>query len=204
MREVLRVQARGICRRLESAGLIRRVAVPMSAVSVWALTTAGLRLGEFALRRGVTYLSHPERLTLSRLVHEMAVQREVVARLPTDLAGLRRIKGDRELRSINVAARPDILLRHVDQSGVETTVCIEVEITSKGSRELRDKMRSILPLLTPRTVWLWVISEGETTRERYARTWAEVVESDGQGYALDRAQLHRACIMQPPAAKGGV
>ncbi|MBL0391582.1 hypothetical protein JJ685_10590 [Ramlibacter monticola] len=132
------------------------------------------------------------------------MQREVVARLPTDLAGLRRIKGDRELRSINVAARPDILLRHVDQSGVETTVCIEVEITSKGSRELRDKMRSILPLLTPRTVWLWVISEGETTRERYARTWAEVVESDGQGYALDRAQLHRACIMQPPAAKGGV
>ncbi|HZY19405.1 MAG TPA: hypothetical protein VFE82_13060 [Ramlibacter sp.] len=201
LREVLRVKARGICARLQRAGLLRRVAVPMSAVAVWALTAAGVRLGEFALRRRVSYLTHPERLTLSRLAHEVAVQREAVARLQTDLPSLRRLKGDRELRSIDAAARPDLLVRHIDQNGIETTVCIEVEITSKGRRELMAKMRSILPLLTPRTRWLWVISEGTTTCERYARTWAEVVESDGDGYAVDRAQLHRACIMQPPAAR---
>jgi len=176
----------------------------MSAVAVWALTAEGVRLGELALRRRVKYLAHPERLTLSRLAHEIAVQREAVARLPIDLSGLRRLKADRELRTIDAAARPDLVVRQVDRDGTETILCIEVEITSKGRRELREKMQAILPLLTPKTTWLWVISEGTTTCERYARTWAEVVESEGGGYALNRAQLHRACIMQPPAAKGDV
>lgn len=204
MREVLRIKARGICARLQRAGLLRRVAVPMSAVAVWGLTAAGVRLGEFALQRRVTYLTHPERLTLSRLAHEMAVQREAVARLPTDLPGLRRLTGDRELRSIDAAARPDLLVRHVDLNGAETIVCIEVEVGWKGGPELRAKMRSILPLLTPRTLWVWVIAThgGETTRDRYARTWAEVVESDGDGYALSRAQLHRACIVELAMAAG--
>ena len=196
LREVLRVKARGICARLQRAGLLRRVTVPMSAVAVWALTAAGVRLGEFALRRRVTYLTHPERLTLSRLAHEIAVQREAVARLPTDLPGLRRVKADRELRSIDAAARPDLVIRHVDQNGTESIVCIELEMTSKASRELRQKMRAILPLLTPRTTWRWAISEGPTTVDRYARTWAEVVEADGQGYLLSQAELHRSCTFE--------
>jgi len=191
--DMLRVQARGICAKLQRAGLLRRVAVPMSSVAVWALTAAGVRLAEIALQRRVKYLSHPERLTLSRLVHELAVQREAVARLPTDLSGLRRLRADRELRSIRAAARPDLLVRHIGPDGSETTVCIEVEITSKGDRELREKLRSILPLLTATTRWFWLVTESKITCERYARTWAEVVESDGDGYGLTRAQLRSAC-----------
>jgi hypothetical protein len=193
--DVLRVQARGICARLQRVGMMRRVAVPMSSVAVWALTAAGVRLAEIALQRRVTYLSHPERLTLSRLVHELAVQREAVARLPTDLPGLRRLRADRELRSIRAAARPDLLVRHIGPDGAEATGCIEVEITSKGDRELREKMRSIVPLLTPRSRWLWLVTESKTTCERYARTWA-VVESDGDGYGLTRAQLRSACLFE--------
>jgi len=202
--DVLQVQARGICARLQRAGLIRRVSVPMSAAAVWALTASGLRLAELALGRRVAYLTHPERLTLSRLTHEMAVQYEAVARLRTNLQVLRQLRADRELRAIGAATRPDLLARYVDDHGVERTVCIEVEITSKGDRELRTKMAAILHMLTPSTLWLWCITEGRTTCERYAQTWASVVDTCGDGFGMDRPQLHRACRFELAQAAGSL
>lgn len=198
LRHVLGVQARGICARLQRAGLMRRVKVPLSAVAVWALTAHGLRIGEFALQRRVKYLSHPERMTISRLIHDLAVQEEACNRLPTDLPGLRRLRADRELRSIPTAARPDLLIRHIGPDGLETIVCLEIEISSKGSAELRSKMEAMLPLMKPRMLWVWTVTEGKATVERYERTWAEVVETHGTGYELTPAQLLQACRFRLP------
>lgn len=158
LRTLLAIKAKGVCARLQRAGLVRKVSVPLASVAVWALTALGVRVAETALARPVKYLTHPERLTLSLLTHEIAVQHEALARLPTDLAGLRRIRADRELRSMNSLARPDLLVRQVDQDGIETTACIEVEINTKSDRELRAKMRAIMTLITPRTLWLRQLS----------------------------------------------
>lgn len=199
LRAVLQVKTRGLCPRLRRAGLLLPVNVPMSNSRVWALTAAGVRLAESALQRRVTYLSHPERLTISRLAHDLAVQREALARLPTDLAGLRRLRADRELREIGAGARPDVMVRHIDNQGVVTTACLEVEISSKGEPELRAKMNQVLHLLTPRTLWIWVVTEGETVRLRYQRTWQSVVEEFGEMDPKSRERLLDGCIFQLPA-----
>jgi hypothetical protein len=217
---VLGVKASGICARLHRVGLLRPVPVPLSPVKAWALTPDGLRLAELALQRRVVYLSHPERLTLSMLSHELALQQEVAARLPTDLPGLRRLRADRELRHWNHAARPDLLITHVDPQGQKTQVCLEYEVSSKGREELTAKLLAILGLLgdegriasrrppaeqeqVPRTriLWVWYLAEGETVVKRYAETWAAVIREHGAGFGLTEDQLAGACHFEPALHK---
>jgi hypothetical protein len=190
---VLGVKASGICARLHRFGLLRPIPVPLSLVKAWALTPDGLRLAELALHRRILYLSHPERLTLSMLSHELLLQREVAARLPTDLPGLRRLRADRELRHWAQAARPDLVITHVDPQGRDTKVCLELEIASKGREELTGKMLAILQVLRPRMLWIWYLTEGETALKRYAETWAAIVREHGVGFRLTQDQLARAC-----------
>lgn len=193
LRTVLGVKAAGICARLHRFGLLRPVPVPLSLVKAWALTPDGLRLAELALQRRILYLSHPERLTLSMLSHELLLQREVAARLPTDLPGLRRLRADRELRHWNHGARPDVVITHLSPQGQETQVCLELEITSKGREEITSKMISMLQVLRPRMLWIWYLTEGETALKRYAETWAAVVREHGAGFRLTEDELARAC-----------
>lgn len=202
---VLRIKARGICARLQRAGLLREVSVPMSSLKVWALTRDGLRAAEAALGRQVTYLANPERLNISRLTHEIAVQREATARFEMDLPTLRGMRADRELRRLNAAARPDLVIRRVDAAGHTSLTCFEVEISQKSSKDVRSKMLAILPLLgasSSSTQWLWVIPS-RATAERYARTWAEVVDEAGQGYALSADQLRQACRFELATGRAG-
>jgi hypothetical protein len=201
---LLRIKARGICARLQRAGLLREVSVPMSSLKVWALTRDGLRTAEAALGRQVTYLANPERLNISRLTHEIAVQREAIARFELDLPALRSMRADRELRRLNAAARPDLIIRRENAAGHTSLTCFEVEISPKSSKDVRAKMLAILPLLgaSSRTQWLWVIPS-RATAERYARTWAEVVDEAGQGYALSADQLRQACRFELATGRAG-
>jgi len=193
---LLGVQARGACRRLQRAGLLLEVRVRGAKSLAWGLTATGVRKGEQALGRRVQYLSHPGRLTLSRFVHELAVQREALVRLPTDRTALRRLRADRELRSFQAAVRPDLLVRHVDDKNVETIVCLEVEVSPKSARELRDKLRNIRDMLTPRMQWVWFLS-ASATRDRYARLWKTVVdETHSAGQASSVPWLLRGCIFE--------
>lgn len=190
--DLLQVQARGVCRRLERAGLLRAVPVQGSKAQAWALTAAGLRRAEGALGRRVRYLSHPGRLTLSRFGHELAVQREAILRLPTDLPALRRLRADRELQALPAAVRPDLVVRHVGEQSIETLLCIEVEVSAKSTREVREKLRAIRDTLTPRTLWLWYIREPATCA-RYARIWRQVVNEGAAGPVPSPAWLIQAC-----------
>ena len=199
---LLRVRARGICRRLERAGLIRAVEVPSSKTFAWALTAAGVRRAEHALGRQVRYLSHPGRLSLARFAHELAVQRETILRLPTDLPSLRLMKADRELQRVPAAIRPDLVVRNVDDQGVKSLVCLEVEVSSKGDRELRAKLRAIRDVLTPQVSWRWYLCEGEAPCARYAKVWREVVEEATSGPCGAPAWLLDACRFEVARGTG--
>lgn len=131
------------------------------------------------------------------------MQREAIARFELDLPTLRSMRADRELRRLNAVARPDLVIRRVDAAGHTSLTCFEVEVSVKSSKDVRAKMLAILPLLTASTRWLWVITGGTATVERYARTWAEVVEEAGQGYALSADQLRQACRFEPATGRAG-
>ena len=196
IRDMLAIKARGICARLARHGLLMPVAVALSNVRTWALTPEGLRIAELALGRRVTYVSHPERLTLSRLTHELLLQREVVARLTTDMRSLQRFRADRELRHLRSAVRPDLLVRDVQPDDSERTVCIELEVTSKGSNELGAKMRAMIAIMNSRTEWFWYVSEGQAACDRYRRCWEEAVSEHGYGVGMTHAELLRACTFE--------
>lgn len=194
---VIGTRSRGVCAQLQRFGLLRPVRVPLaSTTKVWTLTPEGVRVAELALGRSVSYAAHPTRLTLSTMTHDLLVQREAVARFPTDLTALRRLRSDRELRHVHSACRPDLLISHVAADGRRIRVCLELEVSSKGHDELATKMRALLHSLDGQTLWLWCITEGETTRRRYADTWAQVVQEHGTGFGLTSTQLLESCCFQ--------
>lgn len=200
LRTFIGVQATGFCPRLVRKGLLTRVPIPGSVSCAWALTAAGVLRAEWALQRGITYLSHPSRVSLARFAHDLAVQREVLVRLNLDLRVLRGVRADRELQHWATNVRPDLVVRYVEPSGKVTLVCVELELSSKSTKELRRKMERMLGVLRPGMVWCWYICEGAAARDRYQATWLSVVDEHGAGHGLDPEALRKACRFEVAAA----
>lgn len=112
------------------------------------------------------------------------------------------MKADRELRRVPAAIRPDLIMRKVDEQGVKSLVCLEVEVSVKSDREARAKLRAIRDVLKPQYSWWWHFCEGTAPCTRYARIWREVVEEAASGPGGSPAWLLDACRFEVARGTG--